>query len=104
MSDSVVLTCAGRSFHYCGAKTEKTCDFVVQPLFTLSNSGTRHLAEVVERSSQAGIQAIQVIGEGIGSATCPGLRGSKPNTYLLGVNYTIVKIIVKMLLTILPLN
>ena len=53
--------------------TEKTCDFVVRAMFPLS--GTRHTAEVVERRGQAGIQ---VIGEGIGSATCPGHRGSKP--------------------------
>ena len=46
MSDSVVLTLAGSSFHHCGAKTEKSWAFVVQTLLALNDGGTRHPAEV----------------------------------------------------------
>ena len=38
---------------HCGAKTEKSCDFSVQPLLALSDGVTMHPAEAVERSARA---------------------------------------------------
>ena len=55
MSDSSVLTSAGSSFHHCGAKTEKSCDFDDQPLLALSDGGNRRPAEVVERGALTGV-------------------------------------------------
>ena len=58
VSVSAVLTSAGSSFHHCGAKTEKSCEFDLQPLLALSDGGTRRPAEVVERSARAGVCAL----------------------------------------------
>ena len=45
VSDSGVLTSAGSSFHHCGAKTQKSCDFNERLLLALSD-GIRRPAEV----------------------------------------------------------
>ena len=44
----------GMEFVHCGAKTEKSCDFVVRPLIALCD-GARHPAEVVEWCARAGV-------------------------------------------------
>ena len=53
-SDSAVLTSAGSSFHHCGPRTEKSCDFADRPLLALSDGGTRRPAGVVEWRDCAG--------------------------------------------------
>ena len=46
MSDSVVLTSVGSSFHHCGPKIEKSCYLADQPLLALSDGGTRCPADM----------------------------------------------------------
>ena len=54
VSDSAIRS-AGSSFHHCGPKMEKSCDFADPPLFSLSNGSARCPAEVVEWRERAGV-------------------------------------------------
>ena len=55
MNDSAVLTSAGSSYHHCGVKTEKSCDFDDRHILARSNGGTRRSAEVVQWSTRTGV-------------------------------------------------
>ena len=58
VSDSAILTSGGSSFHHCGPRTEKSCDFADRPLFALRDGGTRRPVEVVKRNDRAGVCAL----------------------------------------------